>query len=258
MGILFHELVFGPLKSRRLGISLGVNLLPQQGKICTYNCVYCECGWGDEEAQERFRFPSLEALRPAIEKRLQELQGTELEPESITFSGNGEPTLHPQFAQVIDMIIELRNLYAPKAKISVLTNGTRISDDDIFNALLKVENNIVKLDGGSQSCIKAINLPFNNFDLDKYLLQLRAFQGQLTIQTLFLRGKHNGVNIDNTTEEELTLWANHIANIKPRNVMIYAIERATPEENLEKITVEELKNIAKRIEVLGIPVEVFG
>ncbi|MCF0200023.1 MAG: radical SAM protein [Bacteroidales bacterium] len=258
MGILFNDLVFGPLKSRRLGISLGVNLMPKAGKLCSFNCIYCECGWNDAERDQHLTRPTAEAIESALENKLKELKGTAFEPQSITFSGNGEPTLHPQFPEIIDSVIQLRDTYCPKAVISVLTNGTTIGNEKVFNALKKIENNIIKLDGGTQDCIEAINLPNFKFDLDHYIEQLKRFEGALTIQTLFLRGEHNGKTIDNTTEAEVTLWLEHLKAIRPKRVMMYVIERATPEENLEKLSKAELEAIAERVKPLGIETEIFA
>ena len=258
MGILFNDLVFGPLKSRRLGISLGVNLMPKAGKICSFDCIYCECGWNNAERDAHLIRPTKEAIERALEQKLKELKGTTIEPESITFSGNGEPTLHPQFAEIVDIVIRLRDLYCPKAVISVLTNGTMIGNEKVFNALNKIENNIVKLDGGTKECIKAINLPNFKFDLEKYISQLKRFNGNLTIQTLFLRGEHNGKTIDNTTENEVNQWIEHLKIIRPKRVMMYVIERATPEENLEKISKAELQSIAEKVNSIGIEAEIYA
>lgn len=258
MGILFNDLVFGPLKSRRLGISLGVNLMPKAGKICSFDCIYCECGWNNAERDAHLIRPTKEAIEGALEQRLKELKGTTIEPESITFSGNGEPTLHPQFAEIVDIVIRLRELYCPKAVISVLTNGTMIGNEKVFNALNKIENNIVKLDGGTKECIEAINLPNFKFDLEKYISQLKRFNGNLTIQTLFLRGEHNGKNIDNTTENEVNQWIEYLKIIRPKRVMMYVIERATPEENLEKISKTELEAIAEKVKSIGIETEIYA
>ena len=258
MGILFNDLVFGPLKSRRLGISLGVNLMPKAGKICSFNCIYCECGWNDTSKVDHLKLPNKEDIRTALENKLIELKGTPIEPESITFSGNGEPTLHPQFAEIVDIVIQLRDKYCPKAVISVLTNGTKIGDEKVFNALNKIENNIVKLDGGTKECIEAINLPNFKFDLEKYISQLKSFNGDLTIQTLFLRGEHNGKTIDNTTETEVRQWSEHLKAIRPKRVMMYVIERATPEENLEKISKAEMETIAEKVKSLGIEPEIYA
>ena len=257
MGILFNDLVFGPLKSRRLGISLGVNLMPKAGKICSFDCIYCECGWNNAERDAHLTIPTKEAIEKALEQKLKELKGTTIEPESITFSGNGEPTLHPQFAEIVDIVIRLRDLYCPKAVISVLTNGTMTGNEKVFNALNKIENNIVKLDGGTKECIEAINLPNFKFDLEKYISRLKRFNCNLTIQTLFLRGEHNGKTIDNTTENEVNQWIEHLKVIRPKRVMMYVIERATPEENLEKISKTELEVIAEKVKSTGIETEIY-
>lgn len=258
MAFLTEDLVFGPIKSRRLGNSLGVNLLPKFRKICTFNCVYCECGWNPEICDEKARFVTPQEYEQTLENALKELVGTPKEPNSITFSGNGEPTLHPDFPEIIDITIKLRDKYVPKAVISVLTNGTRIHDDRIFKALLKVDNNICKLDGGTLDVINKINLPNVKIDIEKYIQCLQRFEGQVIIQTLFLRGKHHNDNIDNTTEEEINLWLEHLKKIKPRKTMIYVIDRETPEKNLEKLSSEEMSKIADKVKALGLNVEYYS
>lgn len=254
---MFSDLVFGPLKSRRLGVSLGINLLPHAGKICSFECIYCECGWTQKPAVEA-HLPKREDIYAALESKLRELKGTQLEPESLTFSGNGEPTLHPQFAEIIDDVIELRNKYCPKAVVSVLTNGTMAGKKDVFEALCKIDNNIIKLDGGTQQCIEDIDQPKVAYNLEEYVKHLQKFNGNLTIQTLFLRGKHNGKVIDNTTPEEVEAWLRHLCIIKPRLVMMYVIERATPEKNLEKISKAELEAIAEKVNKLGIETKIYA
>ncbi len=258
MAFLTEDLVFGPIKSRRLGNSLGVNLLPKFRKICTFNCVYCECGWNPEICDEKARFVTPQEYEQTLENALKELVGTPKEPNSITFSGNGEPTLHPDFPEIIDITIKLRDKYVPKAVISVLTNGTRIHDDRIFKALLKVDNNICKLDGGTLDVINKINLPNVKIDIEKYIQCLQRFEGQVIIQTLFLRGKHHNDNIDNTTEDEINLWLEHLKKIKPRKTMIYVIDRETPEKNLEKLSSEEMSKIADKVKALGLNVEYYS
>lgn len=258
MAFLTEDLVFGPIKSRRLGNSLGVNLLPKFRKICTFNCVYCECGWNPEICDEKARFVTPQEYEQTLENTLKELVGTPKEPNSITFSGNGEPTLHPDFPEIIDITIKLRDKYVPKAVISVLTNGTRIHDDRIFKALLKVDNNICKLDGGTLDVINKINLPNVKIDIEKYIQCLQRFDGQVIIQTLFLRGKHHNDNIDNTTEDEINLWLEHLKKIKPRKTMIYVIDRETPEKNLEKLSSDEMSKIADKVKALGLNVEYYS
>lgn len=257
MSFLVEPLIFGPIKSRRLGNSLGINLLPEVGKICSFNCIYCECGWNPEN-KKNSGIPTKEIFEQALEKRLQELKGTADEPDSITFSGNGEPTLNPDFVDIIDITIRLRDLYIPNAKISVLTNGTTLHKKGIFNAVSKVDNNIIKIDGGTYETIKAINKPNVDFDLEKYISTLQEYKGDLIIQTCFLRGEHNGVKIDNTTDEEVALWIEHIKKINPKKTMIYAIDRETPEKKLEKISLIELEQIAQPLRELGYEVVCYG
>lgn len=257
MAFLVEPLVFGPIRSRRLGKSLGINLMPEVGKICSFDCIYCECGW-NPESKINSGLPQKEVFEQTLEKRLQELKGSTDEPDSITFSGNGEPTLHPDFVEIIDITIRLRDRYIPKAKISVLTNGTMLHKKEIFDAISRVDNNIIKIDGGTYETIKAINKPNVDFDLEKYIELLQKFKGDLIIQTCFLRGEHNGVKIDNTTEKEVDLWVEHIKKINPKKTMIYAIERETPEKNLEKISQEELEKIADVLRRSAFEVECFG
>lgn len=257
MSFLVEPLVFGPIRSRRLGKSLGVNLLPEVGKICSFDCIYCECGWNPDD-KTNSGIPKKEVFEKTLEKRLQELKGTADEPDSITFSGNGEPTLHSDFAEIIDITIKLRDLHIPNAKISVLTNGTMLHKEKIFDAISKVDNNIIKIDGGTYETIKAINKPNVDFDLEKYISILQKFNGDLIVQTCFLRGEHNGLKIDNSTQEEVALWTEHVKKINPRKTMIYAIDRETPEKNLEKITLEELEKIAEPLRRLGLKVECYG
>ena len=258
MAFLTEDLVFGPIHSRRLGNSLGVNLLPKIGKICTFNCVYCECGWNPEKRDEHAKLPTPQEYEQTLEDALKNLVGTPKEPDSITFSGNGEPTLHPNFPEIIDITVRLRDKYVPKAVISVLTNGTRIHDEKVFKALQKVDNNICKLDGGTVDIINKVNLPNVKINLEQYIKDLQRFEGQVIIQTLFLRGEHNGVKFDNTTDEEISLWLEHLKKIKPRKTMIYVIDRETPEKNLEKLSTDEMSKIAEKVKSLGLNVEFYS
>ncbi len=258
MAFLSEDLVFGPIHSRRLGNSLGINLLPKVGKICTFNCVYCECGWNPEHRNEQACLATPSEYEETLEKALKELAGTPKEPDSITFSGNGEPTLHPDFPEIIDITIKLRDKYAPGAVISVLTNGTKIHDTKIFRALQKIDNNICKLDGGTIETINKVNLPNVKINLEQYIEDLQRFEGQVIIQTLFLRGEHKGEKTDNTTDEEINIWLEHLKKIKPRKTMIYVIDRDTPEKNLEKLSSDEMSKIADKVKALGLNVEYYS
>lgn len=256
--MLFHEIVFGPIKSRRLGISLGINLLPSSGKICTFDCIYCECGYNaDGRTQEGF--PSREKVSESLEIKLKELKNNHITPDVITFSGNGEPTLHPEFEGIIDDTIELRNKYFPQADISVLSNSTMIDKESIFRTLNKVDNNILKLDSVIEDKAKQIDQPLQpSFSVAKLIENLKRFQGNLIIQTIFLKGIHNGNDIDNTNEEEVNAWIEVLKEINPKQVMIYTIDRATPEKNLQKVSLEELNIIAEKLKKAGFNISVSG
>ncbi|PKP52354.1 MAG: radical SAM protein [Bacteroidetes bacterium HGW-Bacteroidetes-1] len=255
---LFDDLIFGPVKSRRLGVSLGINLLPTHSKLCSFNCVYCECGWTKNRSSLKIKLPNRDDFKLLLVEKLKALKGTPLEPDSITFAGNGEPTLHPHFAEIINDTIELRNAFAPKAKISVLSNGSMLNKQSVFEALHKVDNNILKLDGGTEEVIRNINMPLKAFRLSEYIDQLKRFDGNLIIQSLFLRGTNNNKIIDNTTDFEIGAWLEKLQLIRPKSVMVYAIERDTPAANLVKISEEELEAIAQKVTAMGIDASVFA
>ena len=202
--------------------------------------------------------PGRDEIRKMLEERLQQLQQEDKPPDAITFAGNGEPTIHPQFAGIIDDTIKLRDEYFPEAKVTVLSNASMLDRDHVFNALLKVDNNIQKLDAGTQEMFSRINQPGGKLTLDKVVEQLCMFDGRLIIQTLFLRGEHNGSRFDNTTDAEISEWLEKLKKIKPEYVMIYPVDRATPEQNIERVSFSELEKISSRVEAIGIKTKVFG
>ena len=256
---LFDEIIFGPVKSRRLGKSLGINLLPVKKKICNFNCIYCECGWTRDVEITVSRPPSREEVYNALNIKLSDLKKKSKTPDVITYAGNGEPTLHPDFPGIIDDSISLRNKYFPEARIAVLSNATTISDPSIREALLKVDQNILKLDSAFDSTIKIHNQPGIDINVEELIKDLQKFNGKVIIQTLFLRGTHNGIEIDNTTPVEITAWLKAIKKIKPSEVMIYTISRDTPTgSKLNKVPLRELKGIASRVKSLGIKTQVSG
>ncbi len=257
-GFLFHDLIFGPVKSRRLGVSLGINLLPVHGKYCNFNCVYCECGWTPEDQKPDIKLPDRLSLSRQLEARLKELKGTPLEPDSLTFAGNGEPTMHPDFAGIIDDTCRLRDAYAKDAKISVLSNGSMLHKKEVFEALKKIENNIQKLDGGNETMIRRINMPRKAVKLAEYVQQLIGFNGEVIIQSLFFKGNTAGTHFDNTSETEVTDWLDLITRIRPKQVMVYTIERDTAGEGLEKVSRNKLEEIALKVRQLGIDAAIFG
>lgn len=255
---LFDQIIFGPIKSRRLGISLGVNLMPTDSKVCSFDCIYCECGWTPRKRTQKAVLPTREVVRQKMEGKLIGMVGTNELPDVITFAGNGEPTLHPEFEGIIDDTIELCNRLTPKTRIAVLSNATMLHKPAVVRALLKVEDNIQKLDSGFEETIRKIDCPTSNFNLKAVVENLKSFNGKVIIQTLFLRGNFKGGTIDNTTEAELSEWLKRIAEIKPSQVMIYTIDRDTPATGLEKIKLDELELIASRAREIGFTVQVSG
>jgi wyosine [tRNA(Phe)-imidazoG37] synthetase (radical SAM superfamily) len=256
---LFDNIIFGPVRSRRLGVSLGINLLPANKKVCNFNCIYCECGWSPSIESEGGYLPLREEVYEALASRLQEMKIKGTRPDVLTFAGNGEPTLHPYFPDIINDSILLRNKFFPLAKIAVLSNATTISSQSVRDALLKVDMNILKLDSAFTETINTHNQPRVPVDADKLIENLKKFNGRLIIQTLFLRGNYQGKVIDNTTNEEVDAWLEALEKIMPEEVMIYTIARDTPPGGLlMKVPVMELDQIASRVEKLGIRTQVSG
>lgn len=256
--ILFHEIVFGPIHSRRLGSSLGMNLLPYDGKLCSFDCIYCECGY-NKDFRTKTKLPSRENVKAALEDKLVRLREENTDIDVITFAGNGEPTMHPAFTGIIDDTIELRDKYFPDAKISVLSNGMHVGKQSVFEALGKVDNNILKLDSGKIETVRLIDRPNSpEYSIEKQVELFKRFDGDFIMQTMFVRGSHEGTVVDNTTENEILAWLEAVKATNPKEVMIYTIDRETPSKMLEKVPVEDLKKIAERVEKLGIKVIVSG
>jgi wyosine [tRNA(Phe)-imidazoG37] synthetase (radical SAM superfamily) len=256
---LFDEIIFGPVKSRRLGVSLGINLLPTKKKICNFNCIYCECGWTGDIEKAISHLPRRGEVFKALDLKLSELKEKNKAPDMITYAGNGEPTLHPDFSGIIDDSIILRDKYFPDAKIAVLSNATTITNPLIKIALLKVDKNILKLDSAFDATVQLHNQPRVEVNVEKLIKKLMEFDGKLIIQTLFLRGFLNGKVIDNTTEAEINAWLKALERIRPSEVMIYTISRDTPDgSQLVKVPLKQLKEIADLVEKMGIKTQVSG
>ena len=241
--MLFNSIVYGPIHSRRLGTSLGVELMPLEHKLCTFNCVYCECGWNEPVTHPVL--PTREEVHAALEEKLSTIDYRQSTIDVITFSGNGEPTLHPDFLGIIEDTIALRDRYCPKAKVSVLSNSTQLGRPDVVQALRLCDNRILKLDAATDEMMRRIDLPVNkNLTVAQIIEWLQQFNGDFTLQTCFLRGEHTGLKIDNTTPEELEAWYHAVELLRPKQIMIYVIDRKTPEEHLEKIPRERMETIA--------------
>ena len=253
---LFEDIIFGPIRSRRLGISLGVNLLPTHGKICSFDCIYCECGYNSERRGDK-RLHTRGEVKEALQHRLSAMKEAGEELDVITFAGNGEPTLNPEFEQIISDTIELRNAYYPNVKISVLSNATRLKDDSVFRGLMQVDNNILKLDSAIDETFKLLNAPnMSSYSVEEHIEGLKRFKGNFILQTMFVRGTHNGVELDNTTPEEVNAWLEVVKELNPKSIMIYTIDRDTPEKDLQKINSEVMHYIARKAEALGYTVSV--
>lgn len=249
--MLFDSIVYGPIRSRRLGVSLGMNLMPTTAKLCTFDCVYCECGWNQPVSHPII--PTREQVREALASRLIALSPNSI--DVITFSGNGEPTLHPEFLGIIEDTCALRDQYCPKAKISVLSNSTQLGRQDVVEALRLCDNRILKLDSAIDATMRLIDKPVNtNLTVEQIAQWLALFDGDFTLQTCFLRGEYCGQTIDNTTREELSAWYAMIERLHPQQVMIYVIDRATPLQTLSKVPAAEMEAIAAPLREKGIDV----
>ena len=252
MTSLYDNIIFGPVKSRRLGLSLGVNLLPIESKLCNFDCIYCECGF-NADRRPHSKLPTRQEVAVALEQKLQQMQAEGMAPDVLTFAGNGEPTAHPDFAAIIDDTLQLRDRYFPHAKVSVLTNATRINRPEVFEALKRVDNNIVKLDTVDMTYIARVDRPVGHYDLDELIERMRAFEGHCVVQTMFMRGTDaEGVSVDNTTPQYVDPWLDAVESIAPREVMIYTIDRETPSHNLQKALPEQLDDIVERLASRGI------
>ncbi len=254
--VLFHSTIYGPIHSRRLGMSLGINLMPNDGKICSFDCLYCEAGF-NAQGPGKDGVPSRDAVKKQLRRKLEEMKQAGQTLDVITFSGNGEPTLHPDFEKVVDDVLRLRTEFFPNAKVSVLSNSTMAGKAAVARALLKVDNNILKLDSALPHTFRLINRPTSpNCLPEGVIADLKRFDGQCIVQTIMIRGDFEGEHFDNTTTQELDALLKAYLEIKPRKVMLYSIDRKTPAQDLVKVTKEELENIAEHFRKAGIKVQV--
>ena len=253
--MLREETVFGPIFSRRLGTSLGINLLPEKGKICNFDCIYCECGW-NKDGHDDTVIPSAEKVRNDLKKMLQKLKAEGTKVDSITFSGDGEPTINPEFPRIIDDTLELRDLLAPTAKVSVLSNATRVHIPEVFKALCKVDNPIMKIDAPTNDLISRINHPAQGYDIARVVEALHQFNGDFVLQTCMLRSKE--YDFDSSRPEVLDGWMKIVRELRPREVMVYTIDRPTPAQGLEKMTVEEMTHLVQPLIDEGFSIQIKG
>ncbi|WP_321478820.1 radical SAM protein [uncultured Bacteroides sp.] len=250
--IIYPSPIFGPVHSRRLGVSLGINLLPSDGKVCSFDCIYCECGFNEEHKASN-PLPTRKEVKEALENKLKEMSVSGPVPDVLTFAGNGEPSCHPHFPEIIEDTLALRDAYFPKAKVSVLSNSTFIHRPAVFTALSKVDNNILKLDTVNDDYIQYLDRPAKNYSVSEVIDNLKKFEGNCIIQTMFLKGSYQGRNMDNTSDQYVLPWLETVKQIAPKQVMIYTIDRETPDHDLEKALPEELDRIVSLLAKENIP-----
>lgn len=254
-GIVYPSPIFGPIHSRRLGISLGINLMPADGKICTFDCVYCECGFNKDHHPHQPR-PTRQEVATALEQQLQKMKAEGVAPDVFTFAGNGEPTAHPDFPSIIEDTIRLRNQYFPNAKVSVLSNSTMSLRPEVHDALMKIDNNILKLDTVDTDYILRVDRPTGSYDVERIISSLASFNGHVIVQSMFMKGMSEGKSVDNTSDAYVQPWLQALKRIHPKQVMVYTIDRETPDPDLRKATHEELDRIAALVKEAGFDVEV--
>lgn len=254
-GIVYPSPIFGPIHSRRLGVSLGINLMPADGKVCTFDCVYCECGFNRDHRPHQPR-PSRQTVAQALEVQLQRMQAEGPTPDVLTFAGNGEPTAHPDFPGIISDTLRLRDRYFPSARVSVLSNSTMSLRPEVHDALMQVDNNILKLDTVDADYIRRVDRPTGPYDVEAIIRSLESFHGHVIVQSLFMKGTSEGLSVDNTTDRYVLPWLDAVKRIAPQMVMVYTIDRETPDPDLRKATHEELDRIARMVGEAGFPVEV--
>ena len=250
----FGDIVFGPIRSRRLGSSLGINLLPTDGKLCNFDCIYCECGWNRDGRTAFPKLPTAAQVQDALEAKLKECAANSVHIDSITFSGNGEPTLHPEFPEIIDRTVAVRDSYCPGAPVSVLSNASRLSDEGVFRALRKIENPILKIDAADDEGIRFINRPAGDYSLEDTVKRMKEFGGRFILQTMFLRTE----GFDSASAGPLGKWMDMVREVKPEKLMVYTVDRETPQKGLGKLTVAEMERLVAPLVAEGYDIQING
>ena len=254
---LFDDIIFGPIKSRRFGRSLGINLLPTTSKFCNYNCIYCECGWTANNKKTKIELVDKNIVIQELKRKLILLNTENNSPDNITFAGNGEPTIHPDFEWIINQTLQLRDTYAPQSKITVLSNATMLHKSSVFKSLQKVDHNVLKLDSAIQSTYELVNQSISKHQVKSIIENIKKFESKQIVQTMLLRGNYEGKVIDNTTDIEINALIKAYQTIHPYKILLYSIDRDTPASDLEKIEAKELQTIANKMNANGLNVEVY-
>jgi wyosine [tRNA(Phe)-imidazoG37] synthetase (radical SAM superfamily) len=245
-------LVYGPVKSRRLGVSLGVNLLPDRKKVCTFNCCYCQYGWtpsdplGTSVLDENWATP--DAVADAVDQALARTSGI----DRITLAGNGEPTLHPDFGDIVERLRLVRNRRARYARLAILSNASTLADTAVAAALLRLDERYMKLDAGDDGMLRKMN--GSGIGVEAIVEGLRRVP-DVTLQAMFTRDPSG--KIDNTTDEAIGSWLTAVERVRPAAVHIYTIDREPAWCALEPVPRRELQAIAGKVARAGIRAVVF-
>ncbi len=248
---LKKEIIYGPVNSRRLGRSLGINILPAHRKICPFSCVYCQYGWTKDHVlrtNPSLDLPSVDAVKKALKKALLHMDNP---PAYITFSGNGEPSLHPDFSYIVDEVTVLRDKLAPEAKTAILSNSALVADKSLRKTLSRLDVRIMKLDCGAPDIFKRYNQPCPGVDLETITEGLSLLP-DVDIQTLVSGGQAGNLGTQNTTA-----WIERLKYIRPLSVQLYTLDRGYPAKNLRPANRDELDNIKARVQKVGIRIGVF-
>lgn len=251
---LADGIVYGPIRSRRLGLSLGVNLLPVSVKVCSFNCSYCQCGWTydtvDHAALKKHEWPTPERVQAALDS---DLKGRKEPVDSITLAGNGEPTLHARFAECVRAVLRARDRRMPKARVDILTNGAHLDRDDVIAGMNLLDERIVKLDAGDESTFMDMNTPVTPVSLEEIVAGIARLK-DVVVQSMFTRGR-----VDNTTDAAVGAYVTLLGRLRPRpkQVQIYGISRFPADPRLHPVERDALDAIAARVASAGLRADVF-
>lgn len=249
---LQNNIIYGPVKSRRLGSSLGINILSPEKKICNFNCVYCQYGWtniNSNDLSDTSSFISTADVLISVEKALFALSPS---PNYITLSGNGEATLHPDFDNIVEGVLILRDEFAPESKTAILSNSMGVMDQKIRNSLSKLDERIMKLDCGDEHLFKIYNRPVLPTKLDSIVLGLSLLDN-VTIQTLFTVGEHG-----NSNEKQVDNWIDKLKVISPIDVQIYTLDRGYPSNKIYPVAFDWLHELEVKLNGAGIKSKAYA
>lgn len=249
----FDSIVFGPIRSRRLGSSLGVNLLPADGKICNFDCIYCECGL-DRDGRTSTSIPALEDVKSALRQGIASAAESGVEVDSITFSGNGEPTLHPDFPEIIKETLALRDRFYPSAVVSVLSNATRLDKPEVVAALRSVDCPILKLDAVNDAMLRDMNVPAAGLSVDAIIDGMRRFEGEFVLQTMLLMADRPSLADD---PEALARWMDIVRQLRPRLVTLYSLDRPAPVKGLQRLSAQQMQELVQPLINEGFNIKIY-